>query len=215
MADPRSIIEFMTFAEGLKNVLRHSYTTGGRLESVAEHSWSLCLLAMAVFDTLELEVDQLHVLKLLIAHDIPEIITGDIPVFEKLQIAEQAAADEEKAVQQLAQMTPIGAELAALCHEFEMGDTNEAQLARALDKLEAHMQHNTADIGTWDQNDFDYQTDLRSPIRKRFDIDPLLQALKAQLDRDTLRKIADAGMLHRANDDAVRTFMGTIQSVTD
>ncbi|MEL7236212.1 MAG: HD domain-containing protein, partial [Chloroflexota bacterium] len=151
MTDPRAIIELVTFAEGLKNELRHSYTSTGRHESVAEHCWMLCVMALAVFDAVELDVDRMKVLKMLIVHDLPEIITGDIPVFDKLEIAEQAAADEEAALEQIEAQYHMGAEIAALCREFEASETNEAKLARAIDKAEAFIQHNNAPMETWDQ----------------------------------------------------------------
>ena len=44
-------LRFIREAERLKNVLRTAYTSEGRHESTAEHSWRLALLAAAlVFD---------------------------------------------------------------------------------------------------------------------------------------------------------------------
>lgn len=52
------IIEFIKKAEKLKIELRHSWTSEvGRQESVAEHTWSSCLLAMILFDEISIEVD--------------------------------------------------------------------------------------------------------------------------------------------------------------
>lgn len=207
---PQTLIKFLTFAEGLKNTLRHSYTSQGRRESVAEHTWTLTLLAMLVFDQLQEPVDQLKVLKLLIVHDLPEIITGDIPAFDKLQQLEQAQAAEAEALVRIEAMLPApwGREIAMLCDEFEARQTPEARLAYAIDKAEAFIQHNIADISTWDQNDFDYQTDLQSPRREHFNFDPYMAALRDQIDADTLQKIAAAGLLHRANQQTVRQFNG-------
>ena len=41
-------LQFMREAERLKNVLRTAYTSEGRHESTAEHSWRLALLAMVL-----------------------------------------------------------------------------------------------------------------------------------------------------------------------
>ncbi len=203
MTDPRAIIELFAFAEGLKNELRHSHTSAGRHESVAEHCWLLCLMALAVFDEISLPVDRMRVLKMLIVHDLPEVITGDIPVFDKAKIAEQAAADEAAALRQIAARYHLGTEIAALCEEFEAQQSNEARLARAIDKAEALMQHNLAPITAWDQNDYDYQTELAHPRNAVFDIDPFIVALKQQIDLDTMTKIDANGMLDRANPQAV------------
>ena len=41
---PEKLIEVLSVAERLKDAVRHSYTSGGRRESVAEHSWREKLL---------------------------------------------------------------------------------------------------------------------------------------------------------------------------
>ena len=43
--DARLLLEALHVAERLKNATRHSYTSQGRHESVAEHSWRLALMA--------------------------------------------------------------------------------------------------------------------------------------------------------------------------
>lgn len=42
---PEKLIEVLSVAERLKDAVRHSYTSGGRRESVAEHSWRITLMA--------------------------------------------------------------------------------------------------------------------------------------------------------------------------
>lgn len=103
---PSSLIDFYTQTENLKNVLRHSYTSANRRESVAEHSWMLCLLALAVVDQMAYEVNLLHLLKMLIVHDLPEAVTGDIPVFDKQAIIEKAQHDESAAMARLTASLP-------------------------------------------------------------------------------------------------------------
>ena len=44
--EQRKFVEFLALAEKLKCNTRHSFTTSGRKESVAEHSWRLALMAM-------------------------------------------------------------------------------------------------------------------------------------------------------------------------
>lgn len=41
--DARKLIETLAVAEWLKDAVRHSWTSQGRRESVAEHSWRLVL----------------------------------------------------------------------------------------------------------------------------------------------------------------------------
>lgn len=47
---PNELIEILNLAENLKNYTRHSYTSSGRKESVAEHSWRLSLMAYFIKD---------------------------------------------------------------------------------------------------------------------------------------------------------------------
>ena len=48
--DHRKYIEFLSVIEKLKCNTRHSWTSSGRRESVAEHSWRLAVMAMLCAD---------------------------------------------------------------------------------------------------------------------------------------------------------------------
>ena len=43
--DARKLMSALHIAEKLKDTTRHCYTSGGRHESVAEHSWRISLMA--------------------------------------------------------------------------------------------------------------------------------------------------------------------------
>lgn len=56
---PVELLEILHTAERLKDVTRHSYTSGGRHESVAEHSWRITLMAFLLRDEFpELDMDK-------------------------------------------------------------------------------------------------------------------------------------------------------------
>lgn len=205
---PASLIRFYSQAENLKNILRHSYTSTNRHESVAEHSWMLCLLALAVVEQMSFEVDLLRLLKMLVVHDLPEAVTGDIPVFDKQAITEQAHQDETRAMAQLTAALPesLQQEFASLFEEFEAQQTNEAKLANALDKAEAFLQHNLADLDTWTAQDFNYQTDLKHPTRKKLEVDAFIVALRNQIDLDTMRRLDSAGIIDKAGVDMQEAY---------
>ena len=69
--DINECIVFMNIAEKLKCNTRHSWTSSGRHESVAEHSWRMGLLAMAVADEFS-ELDMNKVIKMCLIHPIRE-----------------------------------------------------------------------------------------------------------------------------------------------
>ena len=49
--NPTELLTILHTAEHLKDVTRHAYTSGGRHESVAEHSWRLSLMALLFCET--------------------------------------------------------------------------------------------------------------------------------------------------------------------
>ena len=144
---PKQLIEFMSVAEKLKCNTRHSWTSSGRRESVAEHSWRLSLLAMLCADEYP-DLDMHKVLRMCIIHDLGEAITGDVPSFEKTERNEMT---EREAWNALIGMLPepYAGEFAALYAEMEAKETPEARLYKALDNMEAVISHNEASLDTW------------------------------------------------------------------
>lgn len=145
--EPAKLIEIMELAENLKNATRHSWTSEGRHESVAEHSWRLCLFAYFIRDEFP-DVDMEKVMRMCLIHDMGEAFTGDIPVFEKTPVHEEKEAQALQSwVESLPE--PYSSELEGLYDEMRRQETKEARIVKALDSMEAVMQHNQADISTW------------------------------------------------------------------
>ncbi|MCI5594857.1 MAG: HD domain-containing protein [Clostridiales bacterium] len=144
---PAELLEFLAMAEKLKCNTRHSYTSSGRHESVAEHSFRLALMAYMVSDEVP-EIDTDKVIRMCLVHDLGEAITGDIPSFEKTDSDEAA---EDSAVSGFVNQLPEywKKQLGEMYSEMNELKTPEAKLYKALDKLEAVIQHNEADISTW------------------------------------------------------------------
>lgn len=132
---PREFIDFLHLAERLKDNTRHSTTSQGRPESVAEHSWRVALMAMLLSGEAE-GVDLNKVLRMCVIHDLGEAITGDIPSFWK---TEADTAREDKEVFALAESLPepVRSEWKALFAEMIEMKTPEARVYKALDKMEA------------------------------------------------------------------------------
>ena len=153
--DIGKFLEIMDLAENLKNNPRHSWTSSGRRESVAEHSWRLTLMAYFVRDEFP-EADMDKVMKMCVFHDLGEAFTGDIPAFEK---TEQDEKTESATIENwlLTLPEPYQEELKALFQEMAALETEEAKICKALDKLEALIQHNEADISTWLPLEYDLQ----------------------------------------------------------
>ncbi|MBE6811944.1 MAG: HD domain-containing protein [Ruminococcaceae bacterium] len=148
-------IDFITFLnkiEKLKCTLRHSWTSSGRQESVAEHSWRLAVMAMLCNDEYpDIDIDK--VIKMSLIHDFGEAITGDIPAFLKTNHDE---TKENEAVKYLISELPCGFrdELSSLFDEMNAMQTHEAKLFKALDNMEALISHNEAPLSTWLENEY-------------------------------------------------------------
>lgn len=179
MEDLSGIITFLRSAERLKATRRSGWTSTGEQESVAAHTWRLCLMAMVMGDHFpEVNVDR--VIRMLVVHDLGEAIHGDIPAPQ--QVPGAKAADERRDLLELTSPLPPEARenIVALWDEYEACQTPEARLAKGLDKLETIMQHNQGK----NPADFDYEFNLDYGRRFTSD-DPRLAALRAVLDQET------------------------------
>lgn len=184
--EAREFLKIMHLAENLKNNTRHSWTSGGRHESVAEHSWRLTLMAFFVKDEFP-QADMDKVIRMCIFHDMGEAFTGDIPVFLKNSQQEQ---EESRVIFEWIASLPenYSAELRALFQEMEALETTEAKIYKALDKMEALIQHNEADISTW--LPLEYELNLTYG-EQQVQFSEYMKELKAQINQDTLDKIAE------------------------
>ncbi len=63
------ILTFLRATESLKSTLRSAHTSSGRPESVAEHTWRLCLLVMVLAPEFP-EVDVHRLMKICLIHDL-------------------------------------------------------------------------------------------------------------------------------------------------
>ena len=185
--EARSLIDALRVAERLKDATRHCCTSGGRHESVAEHSWRLALMAYWVSDEFP-ELDTAKVIKMCLIHDLGEAFTGDIPTFEK------SDSDEKHEEQLLLQWTaslpePFCTEMSALYQEMAARQTPESKLYKALDNLEAVIQHNESDISTW--LPLEYTLNMTYGDDK-VAISEYLKGLRAEIRADTQKKIDEA-----------------------
>lgn len=183
----RELLDFLRKLECLKTNGRHSTTAGGITETVAAHSWRLAVFAMLVSPEFP-ELDGNKLLRMCLVHDFGEAITGDIPSFLKTKEHE---ATEDNAVKALLSTLPEPhrTELTTLFAEMDAQETKEARLYKALDKLEAVIQHNESDIGTWLPLEYDLQQTYAVENASEF---PYLKELRALMLQDTIKKIEDA-----------------------
>lgn len=181
--EQRAFLDFLSVAEKLKCNTRHSWTSSGRHESVAEHSWRLAMMAYLLKDEFP-GVDIGRVIVMALWHDMGEAVTGDIPAFLK---TEQDEAAEDDAVAGLLARLPEKkrGEVNALFAEMHAQQTPEARLYKALDKLEALIQHNEADLSTWLPLEYDLQMTYGTKECENF---PYLKELRDLVREDSRNK---------------------------
>lgn len=184
------MLKFLHVAEGLKRELRHSWLSDGRQESVAEHTWRVALMAMAIEEYLPKKVNSERLLKMIIIHDLVEVYATDIPAFDTMnnkKVKEQKRQNEMKAIEKIRNLlgNETGQQFYDLWFEFEHRKTYEAKVANALDKLEAQIQHNEAAIETW----LPIEHEMVFLLGKHTDFDNVLDELKGIIEAEGIEKI--------------------------
>lgn len=190
-----SILKVLKLAERLKFELRHSYTSSGRQESVAEHTWRMSLMAVLITPYLGQPLNMEKLLKMIIIHDLIEAEAGDVSALDVLRnpaIRIEKERRERAAIENLRRQldSPVGEEVFRLWYEFEEKSSYEAKVANAFDKLEVQLQHNDADIATWEEIEFD----MSYMMDKHVNFDQTLILLKALIEKEAEDKMRVAGV---------------------
>jgi Predicted hydrolases of HD superfamily len=177
------IINFIKELEHLKDNTRTAWTGEGRRESVAEHSWRLSVFAMTLEDYFQ-GVDMNKAVQLCLLHDLGEAYEGDVSATVE-ENPEEKLRREEHAVNRLFAPLPqkIRNRFLSLWREYNRGETLEAKLAKALDKMETIIQHNQGK----NPPDFDYAFNLGYG-KKYSQFDPVTAAIREMIDSETMKR---------------------------
>ena len=184
--EARELLKAMAVAVRLKDTTRHCYTEKGRHESVAAHCWMAALMAFFLQDEFP-EADMDKVIRMCLIHDLGEAFTGDIPTFEKTEENERT---EEQLLREWVAALPkvCRDEMTALYDEMERRESLESRIYKAIDNLEAVIQHNFSDLSTWIQREYELNKTYGDD---KVAFSPYLTALREEVRQDTLRKIGE------------------------
>ena len=134
--------KFYREIEKLKQVLRRGWILRGlgenRVESDAEHVYSMCLLAMEIIKKRNLVLDELKVYKLILCHELGEIDVGDITPVDCVE-KEEKHNKEMACVKRIAESCEME-EIIALVNEYNERKTLEAKFVKVIDKLDCVLQ---------------------------------------------------------------------------
>lgn len=137
------LLQFYLLATELKDKIRSGWKVWNiereRVESIAEHIYGTCILAISIDSEFELNVDIYKVVTMLILHEIEEIKIGDLTPFDKVTKEEKRKIGK-KAVEEVLNTLDKKVQYIELIEEFENMETKEAIFAKVCDKLEADIQ---------------------------------------------------------------------------
>ncbi len=139
----QNIIHFYVLASTLKDKIRSGWKVWHiereRVESVAEHIYGTCMLAIAIDSEYDFKIDLMKVIKMLVIHELEEIELKDFTPFDKIKNEEKRKMGKIAVEDVLKDLTKKE-ELLELIEEFENMKTKEAIFAKMCDKLESDIQ---------------------------------------------------------------------------
>lgn len=137
------IIELHKLSTKLKTTLREGWVRwkveNTRIESIAEHVFGTCMLAVGILSSLNLDLNINKIITMLMLHETEEIIIGDITPFDKQAILTKKE-DGRNAVLSIFKDFPNSQHFLDIIEEFEECKTKEAKFAKQCDKFEADLQ---------------------------------------------------------------------------
>ena len=142
MTKVENIIQYYVLTNKLKDVVRSGWKYWNikkqRLESVADHIYGTCMLAIAVWSETLPTVNLAEVLMTLAVHETEEVIIGDLTPFDKGY--KEKKEKGEKAVAQIFKNLMCKEIFQTLIKNFDNQSTPEAVFAYKCDKLECDLQ---------------------------------------------------------------------------
>ena len=170
------IEEFFKIATDLKKIPRTGWSTKLGItnpESVADHTFSMSIMAMVFADMQKLDTQK--VLRMSLIHDIAESITGDLTPdeIEKKEKIELENKTVEKILSNLPQ--ELAKNYLEIWKEYNENSTDEAKLVHDVDKLEMMIQGLTY---------------VNDGIEKE-KLEPFVNSAKSQINSKQLKEILD------------------------
>lgn len=212
-------IDFLIEIDKLKGILRQSLVLDGtRRENDTEHSWHMATSAFILREYYKKDVDMERVIKMVLIHDVVEILAGDTPAYSDYS-AEEKYQKEVASAKQTFGILPDDQreEYIALWNEFEDMETDESKFANACDRFQGFIQNVTSDAHTWRKF-----SPKKSRILKR--MRPIIEYMPEVYNgyiKDYLQKYIDLGVVEddfpikAVVTDMDGTFLATDKSISD
>ena len=160
MSKEESVIRYYVLCNKLKNIIRTGWKDWNvkrdRIESVAEHIFSVQMLAIAIKSQYEYDIDISKVILMLALHELEEIYIGDLTQFQISKEEKEKLGHE--AINKVLKDLLDKEQILKLILEFDERKTKEAIFAYHCDKLECDLQcklydeENCVDLSLQDKN---------------------------------------------------------------
>ena len=160
-------LDFLLEIDKEKEIYRQTHILGGsRRENDTEHAWHMAIMAFVLQEYANEKIDVLHVMQMVLMHDLVEIYAGDTYAYD--ETAKQSQCEREvAAADKIFGMLPDdqATEFRAIWDEFEARETPEAKFARMLDNYQPLSLNHANHGGDWKAHDV-----ARSQVEKRNEI---------------------------------------------
>lgn len=138
-----NVLNFYLLTSTLKDKVRSGWKIWNiereRVESVAEHIYGTCMLAIAIDSEYKMNIDLQKTILMITLHEVEEIQIGDLTPFDNITQEEKRKIGK-KAVEYVFDGLIKKQEYIDLIEEFEIMETRESIFAKMCDKLEADIQ---------------------------------------------------------------------------
>ena len=180
------LVDFFAIAEKLECEYRTTRMSDGAQQSVASHSWNMIIMAIVLQPYLTQRPNMERVMEMCALHDLPEAIIHDVPLHKQTpDVRAKKRAQESGAVSQITDL--LGNEkIRNVLDEYEERKSYEARLVKAIDVLDAALQHLCAAdlkyIGEYDDN-FYWKLFFSDKLASGFDFEPVLRDVFDEIRR--------------------------------
>lgn len=140
------ILSFYMKYNHLKNIYRQGWLKvriglehKDKCESVADHSFSVALLALTIIEKNKIDIDTFKCIKIAIIHELGEVYAGDITPYDNVTKEEKHIKEKEAILEVLSNLDEDN-DFLELWEEFERAESPEAKFIKNIDQLEFLLQ---------------------------------------------------------------------------
>lgn len=140
------ILAFYMKYNQLKNIYRQGWLKvriglehKDKCESIADHSFSVALLALTLIEKNKLKLDAFKCIKIGIIHELGEVYAGDFTPYDNITKEEKHLKEKEAILQVLSSLDENN-DFYDLWEEYEKQETDEAIFIKNIDQLEFLLQ---------------------------------------------------------------------------